>query len=490
MKKWKFMGLIVVLMLITSTTIYAVTTLYDAVEVEYDNSSSGTEETDVQGAIDELYGLVGKCPDGYVCEKIPDPLLPEIESHLCNDNVTSECYKKEGTEYIYMGAAGTEGNNWLWYGGHQWRIIKVDTTSNTYTLITSYPVTTIHWQSSILNGPSLEESYVGDWLNNVFVASLPSKVQSRLEKMTYTRNIYNGSSVVSEEISNVKARLLTEAEYTNYGGANTYLDMEDDFLLADIYSSSNVRLVTSNGELYYSSPLYARGVRPIIEVSNLTFTEGGGTLTNPYIASTSKATMVQEMVVGEYVSIPKSDGTSYLARVVKHDQDGTKVILNGLWSSASVFGNSTTFSTNSTIYIEALTNFKTSLDSTYFDRTSRTYNMTQYESGANYANNTTQFTGHIALASVGEMFSGNDIDLSNSSVKTFVDITKIENPTVSSYYWSINAFNSSYVDNVNYNGNLNYSSPTSSYGVRPVWYLSNLTIVGGNGTANDPYRLK
>ncbi len=69
MKKWKFIGLIILLVLITSTTIYAVTTLYDAVEVEYDNSNSGTEETDVQGALDELYELSkNHCPDGYVCK--------------------------------------------------------------------------------------------------------------------------------------------------------------------------------------------------------------------------------------------------------------------------------------------------------------------------------------------------------------------------------------------------------------------------------------
>ncbi len=70
MKKWKFIGLIVVLMLITSTTTYAVTTLYDAVEVEYDNRNSGTEEIEVQGAIDKLYDLVGKCPEGYICKPV------------------------------------------------------------------------------------------------------------------------------------------------------------------------------------------------------------------------------------------------------------------------------------------------------------------------------------------------------------------------------------------------------------------------------------
>ena len=486
----KLVLLFIFVFLLGLTSTYAVTTLYDAVEVEYDNANSGTEEIDVQGAIDELYGLVGKCPDGYVCEKIPDPLLPEIGSHLCSDNVTSECYKEEGNEYIYRGASGTVGNNYVWYGGHQWRIIKVDKTTGKYTLITSYPVTAIQWQSSITNGPSLESSYVGDWLNNVFVASLPNEVQNSLENMTYTRKVYNGSSVVEEEISNVKVRLLTESEYNTYGGANTYLDIKDYYWLADIDSSSNVLIVNRIGNLNSNSPTNADGVRPIIEVSNLTYTEGVGTLTEPYVASTSKASNVKDTYVGEYIRIPKTDGSSYLARVVKHDQGGTKVILNGLLSSTSEFGSNMTFSTSSTIYTGALTNFKNSLDSNYFDSTNRNFNMTQYGSGANYANEATMFTGNIALPSVGEMFSGDDIDVSTSSSKIFIDSTKIENPTVSSYYWLINAFNSSNGRSVSYIGSLDSYGPTNADGVRPTWYLSNMTIAGGNGTANSPYTLK
>ena len=69
----------------------------------------------------------------------------------------------------------------------------------------------------------------------------------------------------------------------------------------------------------------------------------------PYIGNTSNATSVADASVGEYISIPKSDGSTYLARVVKHDQNGTKVILNGLYTT-SAFGSNTTFSTSSTIY--------------------------------------------------------------------------------------------------------------------------------------------
>ncbi len=44
-------------LLMTSISVYAVTTLYEANEVGYDNSSSGTRKTEVQSALDELYEL-------------------------------------------------------------------------------------------------------------------------------------------------------------------------------------------------------------------------------------------------------------------------------------------------------------------------------------------------------------------------------------------------------------------------------------------------
>ncbi len=413
--------------------------------------------------------------------------------NVCTDTKTTECYKKDGDEYVYTGASGTGGINWLWYGGHSWRIIKVNASTKKATLITSYPVTAISWQSSdcITNQTcnALEKSYVGDWLNNVFVKSLPTNIQSKLENMTYTRKVYNGSSVIEEEISNVKVRLLTENEYKTYGGANSYLNIKNYYWLADIYSSSSVRYVNSSGGLSSRSPSYSHGVRAIVEISDITITEGDGTLSVPYIGNISKATNVSDIAVGEYISVPKSDGETYLARVVKHDQNGTKVILNGLYSE-SEFGSDTTFSTSSTIYTGALTEFKNSLDSNYFDSTNRNFNITAYPNGTNYASTTTMFTGNIGLASVGEMFSGNDIDVTTSS-KTFVDINKILNPTLSNYYWLMNAYSSSYVRNVFDYGYLSqYNSPSDSNGVRPTWYVKDVAITGGSGTANDPYTLK
>ena len=58
-------------------------------------------------------------------------------------------------------------------------------------------------------------------------------------------------------------------------------------------------------------------------------------------------------------------------------------------------------------------------------------------------------------------------------------------------WWTLTPYNSSYVRSVGYSGNNNNYSPTFSYGVRPAINLkSNVKIVDGDGTVDNPYRLK
>ena len=100
----------------------------------------------------------------------------------------------------------------------------------------------------------------------------------------------------------------------------------------------------------------------------------------------------------------------------------------------------------------------------------------------------------IGLPTVGEMFSGNDIDLSTSSTKTFVDVNTIENPTVSRAYWTMNRESSSHARYVDLDGILYNVSTLQPFGVRAIIYLksgtSAITFTGGEGTAQSPYELQ
>ena len=85
----------------------------------------------------------------------------------------------------------------------------------------------------------------------------------------------------------------------------------------------------------------------------------------------------------------------------------------------------------------------------------------------------------------------NDIDLSDSVEKIFVNSNTLENPIDVLYYWTMNRYSSTFVRGSDTSGYLFYVSPSISYGVRPVIFLkNNLEFISGKGTAEAPYELQ
>ena len=60
-----------------------------------------------------------------------------------------------------------------------------------------------------------------------------------------------------------------------------------------------------------------------------------------------------------------------------------------------------------------------------------------------------------------------------------------------STYWIITPYSASYVRHVDYYGYVDYSNPSSAYGVRPSLNLkSNVVITGGLGTKEQPFTIE
>ncbi len=123
-----------------------------------------------------------------------------------------------------------------------------------------------------------------------------------------------------------------------------------------------------------------------------------------------------------------------------------------------------------------------------------------YEAGDSYTvSQATTITANVGLPTVGEMFSGNDIDL-NRSNKPFVDVNTTENPTAAIIYWMMNFGADNFFFYNNEYGALYADDPVYNFanssdgGVRPTIYLksgaSALTFFGGKGTAQEPYELQ
>ena len=396
--------------------------------------------------------------------------------------------------YYYTGTNEEVANNFLWYGGHQWRVLEFDNSAKTITLITQQPLTAIQPASAVWESEeAYNSSYVNTWLNDYFYNSLDSSVQANIQNSTFNIGIYTD---VDEFTTTKKVGLLDQTQYERAGNTDSFLDIKDAWWLGNRYSLSRVRSLNNSGDLRSNLPSISYGVRAVVKISDLTITGGDGTLTNNYQVS-NKATNTSDIQVGEYINVPYKGGDNACGsdklctmRVVSKNANSIKVVLNGVLPTTDSASDNIT--TSDTIYTSVLNTFIANMDSTYI--TTGTFGVGMYASGNSYTvPAATTISANVGLPTVGEMFSGNDIDLSTSSTKTFVDVATIENSTASSYYWTMNRYNSSSVRGVYFNGILNYNYPSSCYGVRAVLYLksgtSALTFTGGEGTPQNPYTL-
>ena len=369
------------------------------------------------------------------------------------------------------------------------------------TLITQQPLTAIQPVSAVWKSEeAYNNSYINTWLNDYFWNSLDSSIQGTIQDSTFNIGIYNDV----DEITTVKkVGLLDEDQYKRAGdgatGKDSFLDIKDYWWLGNRYSSFFVGRVYYDGNIYSTSVSDTCGVRVVIKISDITITGGDGTLASNYQVA-NKATNTDNVQVGEYINVPYSGSDNACGsdnmctfRVVSKDEDSIKVVLNGLLPTTSAWADNANdnITTSDLIYTNVLNSFIENINNKY--TTTGTYGVGMYENGNSYIvpQNTT-ITGNIGLPTVGEMFSGNDIDMGNT--KTFADVNTIENPTASSYYWLMNRYSSSDVRDVNNDGDLNSYSVSNTYGVRAVIYLksgtSALTFTGGEGTAQSPYVLQ
>ena len=137
--------------------------------------------------------------------------------------------------YYYTGTNEEVANNFLWYGGHQWRVIEFDTNANTITLISQQPLTAIFSASSVWpTQGTYESSYVNTWLNDYFYNSLDSSIQHSILDNTFNIGIYTD---VDEITTIKKVGLLDEDQYNRAGGFDSYLDIKDSFWLGNRNSS-------------------------------------------------------------------------------------------------------------------------------------------------------------------------------------------------------------------------------------------------------------
>ena len=464
------------------------------------NGSMGIYNS-TENYVDMSYNGKDNCSINFVKSKsLIDLLLTQYVK-----DATFGLVKDKANEniYYYTGLSDMVKNNFLWYGGHQWRVLEFDTEVRTLTLIAQQSLTAIYpatgtWRTE----NTYINSFINSWLNNYFWNSLNANVKENIIDNTFNIGIDNN---VSEITTIQKVGLLDTEQYLRAGVSDSYLYNGTSWWLGNSilkYSSSYyVQMIDGfyyNGELDYAfTKNNVLGVRPVIKINDINITSGDGSLTNNYKTET-KVTNTSNIQVGEYINVPYNGSDSACGsdkqctmRVVSKNANSIKVVLNGLLPTKSAWANdaSDNITTNDTIYTNVLNPFIANIDAKYI--TEGTFGVGMYASGNSYTvPAATTITASVGLPTIGEIFSSNDFIFKTSMGQILADEKTIENPSISNY-WTMNRSSSAKINSVNSVGDVDtYDDPSSNYGVRPTFYLkSGLNFTGGDGTPQNPYTL-
>ena len=403
---------------------------------------------------------------------------------------------------------GTDPNNYIWYSGKLWRAVSVNKEEKTTKLVTQWDISSITYNAS--GNSAFEGSYMEDWLNDTsvdgFLGNLRDYENFIVTDATWDATLDatslgsierpNGTTTVTDAVG-----LLNMYEYqSSYTGttySNAYLNNGLYWWTLTPYSSSDVRNVDYAGYANGHSPSNTRGVRPSINLkSSVKIVDGDGTIDNPYRLNGDNdtnlsGTLLSSRYSGEYIRFGNDENNLY--RIVSHETKGLTKITSAepLKSSGtfitSAFGSNTSFSSSNTIGAflngDYLTNY---VDSSYSsmieDNTTwylgtvgsgTSYKLAKY-TDTNMSGYVTSTNAKVGLLRLGELMSGQFDRYGNNT-----------------YYWTLTPYSASSVRGVYSDGVASSTFPSSASGVRPSINLkSNVQIVNGDGTKNNPFTLK
>ena len=192
-------------------------TYFPSNQTTYDNSVSGMQATDVQGAIDELYNV---CFPPTGSDTITD-LLPSNPDEL---------YEDEHGDIRYYGA---NPNNYVSFNNELWRIIGV--IDGKIKIIRNESIGSMQWNSTRLN--NWDNSSLKTYLNGTYYNSINEPYKGMISKETFYLGGPNSSNY----------RTLTASDYYDVERSNS------------VFSGNPVSTTQYIGLMYPSDFGYASG---------------------------------------------------------------------------------------------------------------------------------------------------------------------------------------------------------------------------------------
>ncbi len=279
-------------------------TYFPSNDVTYDNTESGLESTDVQGAIDELYG---------VCFT-PQIDFGGIEVPVIDDGDGLYEDEYEDGRYFYKGA---NPNNYVTFNNEQagWRIVSIEP-DGTIKIMRINSIRSEYWDTRSGGNNWARPASLNTYLNGTYYNGLNSTAQSQIVAKDWSigavaYNDSNMTNTINNEKTtkwNGKVALVTASEYVRSNsnksscgtvqqlynatsgqckGTTWMFYLEDSWwtLSSNSGNSSDVFLVSysygSIGNVYVHS--IDNAVRPVVYLSSEVTLTGSGTQSDPYV---------------------------------------------------------------------------------------------------------------------------------------------------------------------------------------------------------------
>ena len=201
--------------------------------------------------------------DNEKCPLLPGKLIDVLIQQYNEGNQVGLVKDDNNPDIYYYKDTNEEvSNNYLWYGGHHWRILEFNVSKNSITLISQQPLTSIQFTKTVWKDENeYNTTFINSWLNEYFINTLDNDVKNNINDSMFNIGPYNN---VSEIVTNKKVGLLDFDQYERVGGYNSFLTIKDYFWLGNYYDSTNISVIKNDGNMFGRYLVSSLGVRPVI----------------------------------------------------------------------------------------------------------------------------------------------------------------------------------------------------------------------------------
>ncbi len=385
--------------------------------------------------------------------------LTPLYKKIINNSYTNNDLSKLDNEYVYN---YKNNNNYVKYSGILWRIEKISEDGKIRLISTENA-------SVLTNSSPFEESFISKYLNdekNSIYRNLENP-DSYLEKTEVCLdNIIDMENITCENVKEYLIGIPSIKDYQLSGGIEGYIKSDVEYWLSNV-SNETQYYVSKDGEVKKTKVTHQYVIKPIITLSNeVNYSDGNGSIETPYIISERKLEVLNQKFVNEYVSF-----NNQIWKIIDQDDVGTKIVLDGVLESKRIFDKKYNKFSTSKLFNYLNGDYYKSISDKGKEKmvkgkwyTGLFVSEDGYDYNSIYKDSVEAYVGLLNINDIGLLEYENVFTLTPSDSKKDVIYTVGSDKTV-------------YLD-----------SASKNKSIRPVIYLNpNITVIGGNGSKEEPY---